>query len=106
MANTTAAPRPAPSAPNATPVSASDATALVGTYYSDDLDATWKVIRLDDGRLALQLPRRLATPMAMTAPNTFRAGGTTVRFERGGDAPATAIVVTVPRIGDMRLVRR
>ncbi|AHG89155.1 beta-lactamase [Gemmatirosa kalamazoonensis] len=75
-------------------------TTLVGTYYSDDLDATWRIVRAPDGSLALQLPRVRATPLVVRGSG-YRAGTMGIRFEPGG-----VMVATVSRIGELRLTRR
>ena len=86
---------------------AADADALVGSYYSEDLDATYRVERAPDGRLMLRAPGRAAAPLLATGADTYRAGSTTVRFERpAAAAPPAAMVLRVARIGEMRLVRK
>jgi hypothetical protein len=82
---------------------APDDAALAGNYYSDDLDVTYRVVTLPNGQLAIQLPLRTPQAMLPTGPNAFRAGGMTLRFERRD--PIT-MVISVPRIGEMRLVRQ
>jgi len=90
--------------------SAADVGALVGNYYSEDLDVSYRIVRSDDGRLALILPRRAPISLVATEPNVFRTaggGGMTLRFERANSsAPASGAVIRFPRIGEMRLVRR
>ena len=88
--------------------SGADVAAFVGDYYSDDLDVTYRVVRSGDGRLTLNAPARAAVPLVPTAPNAFRNGPTTLRFERAAavGAPAAAVIVRVSRIGEMRFVRR
>jgi len=90
--------------------SAADVGALVGNYYSEDLDVIYHVVRSDDGQLALIMPGRAPIVLIATEPNVFRtagAGGMTLRFERANSsAPASGAVIRFPRIGEMRLVRR
>jgi hypothetical protein len=107
-ASATAAARPAAGARTtaAPSLDAASVAALAGDYYSEDLDVTYRVVRTDGGGLALVAPRRAAAPMVSTGPGTFRSGSTTLRFERSGSAPAPAMIITVGRVGDMRLVRR
>ena len=54
---------------------------LTGEYYSEDVDATYRVT-VRDGRLVYEahhIPARVLVPIG---PDTFRAGELTVRFER------------------------
>jgi hypothetical protein len=104
-------PRPAVAAtaasrPNASPAPApADATldALVGAYYNEDLDVTYRVAR--DRGLVLLRPGGAPVRLAPAGPDSLRAGSMTVRFEPADGTP-TAMVLRVPRIGDLRFVRR
>lgn len=113
---TAAAPaRPAPAAtsPQASASAstvAADEAAYVGRYYSEDLDVTYTVQRLADGRLAVSWPRRTPVPLVAEGPGVYRMGGFGVRFERAADAASTAstaaaptLVLQVPRVGELRL---
>jgi CubicO group peptidase (beta-lactamase class C family) len=75
--------------------------AFSGDYFSDDLGATYRVFRGDDGRLMLRVPGSAPTALVATGPNSFRAGPMQVRFDQPG-----TMIMTVSRIGEMRLVRR
>jgi CubicO group peptidase (beta-lactamase class C family) len=65
-----------------------DYAALAGDYYSEEVDATYRVT-YRDGRLSYsgrRVPVRVLVPVG---PDTFRAGELTVRFERS--APGGAV---------------
>jgi CubicO group peptidase (beta-lactamase class C family) len=104
------APAPQQASASGTPdagTSPADVGALVGDYYSEDLDVTYHIVRGDDGRIMIVLPRRSAIPLVSTEPNVFRAGAMTLRFERGDARPAASgIVIRFARIGEMHFVRR
>jgi hypothetical protein len=110
---TPTATRQAAAATPTSPVTAADAAeasdaAWVGDYASDDLGVTYRVQRLADGRLALSWPRRAPAPLVPVAgePGHYRvAGGYDVRFERADASVAPVLVLTVPRAGEMRMVR-
>jgi hypothetical protein len=110
VATTPAAPAPRQASTSGTPDAApspADAAALAGDYYSEDLDVTYHVVRGDDGRILIVLPRRSAVPLVQAEPNVFRAGAMTLRFERAdARAAASGIVIRFARIGEMHLVRR
>jgi CubicO group peptidase (beta-lactamase class C family) len=96
----------------AVPLGVADAAQFVGDYYSADLDVTYRVSRAEDGRLMLGVPRRQPLAMTRTDGDQFRAGSWRIRFVRddvaadGGERRVRMMVLTVSRIGDMRLVRR
>ena len=81
-------------------------SAFAGEYFSDDLGVTYRVRRTSDGRLELVSPGAAPVALVPTQMNTFRAGASVLRFERPTDGAATAMIMTVSRIGEMRLVRR
>jgi len=89
-----------------TTLSSADVAALTGDYFSDDLGVTYRVHADSDGRLMLAMPGANPQPLVPTGPNAFRSGSTIVRFERSTDGSATAMTLTVSRIGEMRLGRR
>jgi CubicO group peptidase (beta-lactamase class C family) len=93
-----------PVASPASAVPAPDPATLVGSYYSEDLDVTYRVVR--DGA-TLTLVRPTARPLALTpVGDAFRYGTIPVRFERDGDGAVTAMVLRVSRLGDIRFTRR
>jgi CubicO group peptidase (beta-lactamase class C family) len=108
-AQVAAAPAPRQASASGTPDAApspADVGALVGDYYSEDLDVMYRVVRGDDGRIMIKPPGRSAIPLVPTEPNVFRAGAMTLRFERDQRPVASGIVIRFARIGEMHLVRR
>ena len=91
------APRPVAQRPadsSLTTGAAGDLASLAGDYYSEEVDATYRVA-WRDGRLsysAYRIPTQVLTPVG---PDTFRAAdGLTVRFERSAPgAPATGFTI-------------
>lgn len=76
----------------------SDLAALVGDYHSEEVDATYR-IALEGGALTMHTPRRAPRVLVALAPDTFRAGDLTLRFERGG---APAFTVAAGRVKNIR----
>jgi hypothetical protein len=76
-----------------------------GIYYSDEIDATFKV-SVKDGALMLQ---RDSDPQARAldpaADGAFRFSGMNVRFERADDGSVGALVVDAGRVRDIRFTR-
>jgi hypothetical protein len=71
----------------------SDYANLTGEYYSEDVDATYRVMARD-GRLMYEAHHIPARALVPTGPDTFRAGDLILRFERsepGGMATAFTI---------------
>ncbi len=84
-----------------------EAADILGDYFSEDLGVIYRVSRAQDNRIMFQGPAGPSTALIAYEPNIFRAGSTVVRFERSAaGGPATAMVLTISRIGEMRLVRR
>ena len=85
---------------------ASDLASFAGDYYSEEVDVTYR-IRLSGDHLVLT--GRLENPQTLVPvdPNAFRAGGITLRFERGGPStPPTAFTVEAGRVRNIRFQRR
>lgn len=108
-------PRPAPvppTAPGAPPAAPASATAdptvlseYAGRYAGDEIDAVF-TIAVKDRALTLQRETD-ATPAvlaAATSPDSFRAAGFTIRFERTG-GKVTALLVDAGRVRDIRFTR-
>jgi CubicO group peptidase (beta-lactamase class C family) len=87
-------------------LTSADVAALVGDYFSDDLGVTYTVRTSPDGQLVLAMPGDTPVTLVPAGSNAFRFGSTTVRFERPSDGAARAMILTVSRIGEMRLQRR
>lgn len=79
--------------------------AFAGSYYSDELDATY-VVSVADGRLTLK--RGMGSPIVMTASDIdeFRFGANTVRFVRGSAGRVEALAVDAGRVLDIRFARQ
>jgi CubicO group peptidase (beta-lactamase class C family) len=79
---------------------------LAGDYYSEEVDATY-VLTWRDGRLSYaghHIPTQVLVPIG---PDTFRAGGQTVRFERGTPGGAvTGFTIGGGRAVGFRFQRR
>ena len=87
-------------------LTSADVAALVGEYFSDDLGVSYRVRSSTDGRLMLDIPGDAPSALVPTGSNAFRSGSTVVRFERPAQGASTAMILTVSRIGEMRLTRR
>ena len=92
-----------PTAPFTRPVE--DAARYVGEYYSDDLDATFRVVRREDGSLRLFMPRQSPLLLDPVLGDTFRAGPIRLHFLGEGRA-ADLMEVEVVRMGRINFVRR
>jgi CubicO group peptidase (beta-lactamase class C family) len=94
-------------AQNATrPLTSDQYELLAGDYYSEEVDATYHVT-WRDGRLTYfgrHVPTRVLVPIG---PDTFRADGLTVRFERSAPgAAATGFTIGGGRAVGFRFQRR
>jgi hypothetical protein len=83
---------------------ASELTAYVGRYESDEAETTFEVV-IDGGTLVLT--RRPATriPMRPTARDAFAIGGQTMTFHRGAGGEVEAMSIAGSRVFDMRFAR-
>ena len=76
-----------------------------GTFYSDELDATFTV-SLKGDTVMLQRDSDLeASALEPAADGAFRWSGMTVRFEHGGDGAMGTLVVDAGRVRDIRFTR-
>jgi CubicO group peptidase (beta-lactamase class C family) len=95
-----------PTSDTTAPVPGGSYADLAGDYYSEDVDATYRVT-WRDGRLTYaghHVPARVLVPIG---PDTFRAGELTVRFERSAPgAPATGFTIGAGRALGFRFQRR
>ena len=85
---------------------AAELAVYAGDYYSDEVDATYRVA-VSGGSLvfsARHIPLQTLTPVA---PDTFRGrGGITLHFERAEGATPVAFTVEAGRVRNIRFVRR
>jgi CubicO group peptidase (beta-lactamase class C family) len=84
---------------------ASSLTPYTGSYYSDEIDATF-AIAIDAAGLTLRREGDAEPhPMSPNGADQFRARDMTIRFERT-DGRVTAIVVDAGRVRGIRFVRK
>jgi hypothetical protein len=77
-----------------------------GTYYSDEIDATFTV-RVREGQITVQRETD-AAPIALLPAGTdqFRIGSMTVRFVRSDGQRFDALLVDAGRVRDIRFMKR
>jgi CubicO group peptidase (beta-lactamase class C family) len=79
---------------------------LAGSYYSDEVAATFMVVN-KDGRLTLQRDADAeAAVLQSVAPDEYRFRGMTIHFVRDSGRRVEALVVDAGRVRDVRFVRR
>jgi CubicO group peptidase (beta-lactamase class C family) len=78
--------------------------ALVGEYYSEELDATHR-IRIVDGRPMLEVRNTPPQSLVAAGPDSYRVGPMTLRVERGATGVG-AYSVDAGRVRGIRFVRR
>ena len=76
-----------------------------GAYYSDEIDATFTVSASGDTLVVRRDSDAEPAPAQAWSGGGFRFRGMTLRFERGSDGRATALVVDAGRVRDIRFVR-
>ena len=86
-------------------LNASDVAKLVGSYYSAELDATY---RLSAAGTTLMLDRPRVRPDSLAARNTLEFSGDvgTLRFTLGSDGRAESFVLNAGRVENVKFVRR
>lgn len=79
----------------------------VGTYYSDEVDASFTVTA-KDGQLMVRrdADAEPAGPQPTATSDQFRFRTMTVRFGRGPTVKVEALLVDAGRVRDIRFVRR
>jgi CubicO group peptidase (beta-lactamase class C family) len=84
---------------------ASDLAAYVGTYRSDEAEATYTVA-VQDGKLVLKDRWGEATPLAPQYPDVFDAQrGPTIVFRRGASGRVEGLSWSESRVWDLRFAR-
>ena len=76
-----------------------------GKYVSDEIDATFTIAPAGTGLTVQRDGDAEPVSLQPTGPDTFRARGFTIRFEKTGDR-VTSLVVDAGRVRDIRFVRR
>jgi hypothetical protein len=85
---------------------ASELAPYVGDYYSEEVDATYRVA-LSNDRLVLSARHLPSEALVPAGRDTFRAGQLTLRFERGeASAAPSAFTVEAGRVRNIRFKRR
>jgi CubicO group peptidase (beta-lactamase class C family) len=88
----------------ATP-SASDWNQLAGTYYSPELDASWKIV-IKDGKGVIVSRGMGEVPLEPTFADAFTAGPVFLRFGRDGSGQITGFEISASRMQKIRFERR
>ncbi len=98
-------PRPTPRAVPApaprTALQRASEASLVGTYYSEEVDATW-VVRTVNGGLVVDRPPGRSDTLTVSPEGTYRAAGNTLTFAQGG----TGFSVAAGRVRNIQFTRR
>jgi hypothetical protein len=85
---------------------ATDLAAFAGEYYSEEVDATYRIAVSGD-RLMLSGRHVPTEPLVPVTADTFRAGQMTLHFDRsvGGGAPSS-FTVEAGRVRNIRFKRK
>lgn len=92
---------------SAEPLSEEDLAPYVGTYYSPELDATYR-LRIHEGALVAKPPRQAAIPLFSLAPDRFGGsswGLSTLVFSRNGSGVVDGFRATGGRVRNLRFER-
>jgi len=88
------------------PSSAAELAAFAGTYYSDELDVTYRV-GVRDTALVLQVADQPEVDLSRTARDSFaRAGGMALRFSRAKNNRPDGFLLFAGRVKNLHFVRR
>jgi hypothetical protein len=87
------------------PMSAADIAKFAGSYYSDELDATYTLSGAG-AALVLKRPRTAADTLTQRDPSTLSGTVGTLRFSMGPDGRADGFVVIAGRVENVKFVRR
>ncbi|MGD8868941.1 MAG: serine hydrolase domain-containing protein [Gemmatimonadales bacterium] len=72
-----------------------------GSYYSEELDATWDLVVKQDSLYLIGI----ADPFAAVAPDEFRLGGLALHFERDAQGRVVGLSVDAGRVREIAFVR-
>jgi hypothetical protein len=106
-----AAPRPARAQARVAALTASELSRIVGTYYSDELDVTYRILSSGDS-LILRRPNLRDARLQPIDRDSFRAGGDamagvlSLHFDPSGEAPPSSFIVEAGRVTNIRFRRR
>jgi CubicO group peptidase (beta-lactamase class C family) len=88
-----------------TKLSADDAKAYVGTYYSEELDTTY-IISADGERVLLKARYNRANPIIPVSRDKFNAFGTTVLFTRDEQGKVSGFALDAGRVRNLKFVKK
>jgi CubicO group peptidase (beta-lactamase class C family) len=86
-------------------LSATERQRVVGTFFSDELQATF-VVKEKGGRLIVRAGYGDTMPMEPFQPNEFSAGAAKVTAQRDRSGTVTVLVLDAGRMRNIKLVRR
>jgi CubicO group peptidase (beta-lactamase class C family) len=103
------APAPAsaapPQAPTRTPVPREIGQALTGAFYSEELDATYRIVAGSEG-LALEVGSNPPVVLNMTEADRLGAGGRELTPVRDGTGRITGLTLSAGRVREIAFTRR
>ena len=95
-----------PPEPTIPPLAAGELAALAGSYYSGELDASYRVAAGDEG-LTIAVGGNGPRPFRRTGPDEFKGvGGVEVRFTRNRQGRPTGFLLSAGRVQNLRFERR
>ncbi len=96
--------RPESEAAEAPEYSAAELAAFAGTYYSEELDADYRIF-LEEGELRVKRGRGDPVPVRPTGTDEFEVEGASVTFERDDHGRPSGFVVDAGRVRGIRFLR-
>lgn len=97
------APQPQPP-PKPRPATAADRKAIVGGYWSGELEETWHI--LEDGELLKVQSTGGETTLFKLSASTYRAGPAVLHLKQSGDGRVASFTIEMGRTKDIEFVRR
>ena len=82
-----------------------EASTLGGTYYSDELDATYTVTPRE-GDVGVRIGEAPEVVYPRTGPESFSRPGTGIRFTRGKNGRVDGLLVFAGRVRNLRFVKK
>ncbi len=83
-----------------------DPAAFAGTYASDELDTTYRVVLVDGQLTVFRGVEKEGIPLRPDGPDAFRAGSSILRFGRAGEKGVTGFVLDAGRIRGIAFTRK
>jgi CubicO group peptidase (beta-lactamase class C family) len=87
------------------PLSAEELAGYAGEYYSDDVDATYKLY-VDGGQLFVKIKNKPATPLTPLARDQFEAAGNRLNFERDASGKIARFGIDAGRAANVHFEKR